>query len=104
MAQNFKFLRKNRDCYYSFRIPFSGGHIIMELTKSDYDEGELLVIAEIFIEKYLDLTLDKFHGIHLKLDEIGKSMSFYACVNALGYESNGTHYKTGMYRDLFNAI
>ena len=50
------------------------------------------------IKDVIDLTLDRFNGVHLKLDDIAAFMSKYASVNALGFESNGTHYKTSMYR------
>jgi hypothetical protein len=96
--QKFKFLRRNRDYYYSFRIPYGQGDIIMELGDSEFDKTLLLTAAESIIKDVIDLTLDRFNGVHLKLDDIAAFMSKYASVNALGFESNGTHYKTSMYR------
>ena len=96
--QKFKFLRRNCDCYYNFRIPYGQGDIIMELTDSNVSKVHLWIFAEIIVKKAIDLTLDRFNGVHLKLDQIAAFMSKYASVNALGFESNGTHYKTSMYR------
>ena len=97
----FKFLRKKRDYRYDLRIPYGHGDIVMELSNSNLNRNELESLATQITMLSVDLTLDKFYGVHLKLDKIASFMTQYASVNALGYESNGTHYKTGIYRSHF---